>query len=302
MRQFKLLGGTFGDHRDWDDVEEWATGIGRGPRHRHRPAPLTAPVAAPDRRRSPMADAVIVDVVRTPSGRRNGSLSGWHPVDLAGELLATLVARNGLDPALVEDVIVGCVSQVGAQGLNLGRNAVLAAGFPESVPATTVDRQCGSSQQAAAFAAQAVMAGVHDVVIAAGVEVMSLGRGLDAAGLAVLAGRLDRRAYRRGDTTVERGAPAGGPVPHRARAGQRVHRRAGRRATTADDPRSRDELRRGRPARGRATDGGRPRRHRRRVPALSVEAFESLVAEPSARRGRPSCATCSARSGRPPRG
>ncbi len=121
-----------------------------------------------------MAEAVIIDVVRTPSGRRNGSLSGWHPVDLAGELLATLVARNGLDPTLVDDVIVGCVSQVGAQGLNLGRNAVLAAGLPDSVPATTVDRQDGSSQQAAAFAAQAVMAGVHDVVIAAGVEVMSL--------------------------------------------------------------------------------------------------------------------------------
>jgi len=121
-----------------------------------------------------MAEAVIVDVVRTPGGRRNGSLSGWHPVDLAGEVLSALVERNDLDPALVEDVIVGCVSQVGAQGLNVARNAVLAAGFPESVPATTVDRQCGSSQQAAAFAAQAVMAGVHDIVIAAGVEVMSL--------------------------------------------------------------------------------------------------------------------------------
>jgi acetyl-CoA acyltransferase len=121
-----------------------------------------------------MGDAVIVDVVRTPGGRRNGSLSGWHPADLAGEVLSTLVERNDLDPALVEDVIMGCVSQVGAQGLNVGRNAVLAAGFPESVPATTIDRQCGSSQQAAAFAAQAVMAGVHDIVIAAGVEVMSL--------------------------------------------------------------------------------------------------------------------------------
>ena len=121
-----------------------------------------------------MPDAVIVDVVRTPCGRRNGALSGWHPADLAGEVLTALVERNDLDPSLVEDVIMGCVSQVGAQGLNIGRNAVLAAGFPESVPATTVDRQCGSSQQAAAFAAQAVMAGVHDVVIAAGVEVMSL--------------------------------------------------------------------------------------------------------------------------------
>jgi acetyl-CoA acyltransferase len=121
-----------------------------------------------------MPDAVIVDVIRTPGGKRNGSLSGWHPADLAGELLATLVERNDLDPALVEDVLMGCVSQVGAQSLNIGRNAALAAGFPESVPATTIDRQCGSSQQAAAFAAQSVMAGVHDIVIAAGVEVMSL--------------------------------------------------------------------------------------------------------------------------------
>ena len=121
-----------------------------------------------------MPDAVIVDVVRTPGGKRNGSLSGWHPADLAGEVLSTLVERNDLDPALVEDVLLGCVSQVGAQSLNIARNAALAAGFPESVPGTTIDRQCGSSQQAAAFAAQGVMAGVHDIVIAAGVEVMSL--------------------------------------------------------------------------------------------------------------------------------
>ena len=121
-----------------------------------------------------MVDAVIVDVVRTPGGRRDGSLSGWHPADLAGEVLRRLVERNDLDPALVEDVILGCVSQVGAQGVNIARNAVLAAGFPDSVPGTTIDRQCGSSQQAAAFAAQAVMAGVHDIVIAGGVEVMSL--------------------------------------------------------------------------------------------------------------------------------
>jgi acetyl-CoA acyltransferase len=121
-----------------------------------------------------VTEAVIVDVVRTPCGRRDGSLSGWHPADLAGEVLRTLVERNDLDPALVDDVVLGCVSQVGAQGVNVARNAVLAAGFPESVPGTTVDRQCGSSLQAAAFAAQAVMAGVHDVVIAGGVEVMSL--------------------------------------------------------------------------------------------------------------------------------
>jgi acetyl-CoA acyltransferase len=121
-----------------------------------------------------MATAVIVDAVRTAGGKRHGKLSGWHSVDLASELLRALVERNDLDPALVEDVIVGCVSQVGAQGLNVARNAVLAAGFPESVPGTTVDRQCGSSQQAVHFAAQGVMAGQYDVVVAAGVEVMSL--------------------------------------------------------------------------------------------------------------------------------
>ena len=121
-----------------------------------------------------MPTAVIVDALRTAGGKRNGRLSGWHPADLAGVVLRALVERNDLDPALVDDVIMGCVMQVGAQALNVGRNAVLAAGFPESVPATTIDRQCGSSQQAAHFAAQGVMAGVYDVVIAAGVEVMSL--------------------------------------------------------------------------------------------------------------------------------
>jgi acetyl-CoA acyltransferase len=121
-----------------------------------------------------MAEAVIVDAVRSPMGKRNGKLAGWHPADLAGEVLNALVERNGLDPAQVEDVIMGCVMQVGAQGVNIGRNAVLAAGWPESVPATTVDRQCGSSQQSAHFAAQGVMAGAYDVVVAAGVEVMSM--------------------------------------------------------------------------------------------------------------------------------
>ncbi len=120
-----------------------------------------------------MPNAVIIDAVRTPGGKRNGSLKGWHPADLAAETLKALVSRTGIDPELIEDVIMGCVMQVAEQGLNVGRNAVLAAGFPESVPATTIDRQCGSSQQAAHFAAQAVMSGVHDVVIAAGVEVMT---------------------------------------------------------------------------------------------------------------------------------
>src|SRR4051794_8918265 len=118
--------------------------------------------------------AVIVDAVRTAGGKRNGDLSGWHPADLAAEVLKALVERNNLDPAMVDDVIMGCVMQVGGQSLNVGRNAVLAAGFPESVPATTIDRQCGSSQQAAHFAAQGVIAGAYDIAIAAGVEVMSL--------------------------------------------------------------------------------------------------------------------------------
>lgn len=120
-----------------------------------------------------MTDAVIVDVVRTPGGKRNGSLAGWHAVDLAAVVLTRLVERTGLDPHLVDDVILGCVSQVGEQSGNIARNAVLAAGFPESVPGTTVDRQCGSSQQAAAFAAQAVLAGAADIVIAGGVESMT---------------------------------------------------------------------------------------------------------------------------------
>jgi acetyl-CoA acetyltransferase family protein len=120
-----------------------------------------------------MPSAVIVDAIRTPLGKRNGRLKSWHPVDLAAETLNALVERTGIDPAVVDDVVMGCVSQIGEQGLNIGRNAVLAAGWPESVPGTTVDRQCGSSQQAAHFAAQGVLAGAYDVVVAAGVEAMS---------------------------------------------------------------------------------------------------------------------------------
>jgi acetyl-CoA acyltransferase len=118
-------------------------------------------------------EAVIVDAVRTPLGRRDGMLKGWHPVDLLAHTLRGLVDRNKLNPALVNDVICGCVMQVGEQGVNIGRNAVLAAGFPESVPATTVDRQCGSSQQAVHFAAQGIMAGSYDITIACGVESMT---------------------------------------------------------------------------------------------------------------------------------
>jgi acetyl-CoA acyltransferase len=120
-----------------------------------------------------MQTAVIVDAVRTPTGRRNGKLKDWHATDLAAHALEALVNRNSLDPGLIDDVIMGCVSQTGEQGVNIGRNATLAAGFPEEVPGMTIDRQCGSSQQAAHFAAQGVMAGVYDVAIAAGVESMT---------------------------------------------------------------------------------------------------------------------------------
>jgi len=120
-----------------------------------------------------MGNAFIVDAVRTPIGKRNGSLRGWHPVDLSALVVEALVRRTGADPAEVDDVIWGCVSQTGEQGLNLARWVGLAAGLPESVPGTTVDRQCGSSQQAVHFAAQGVMAGVYDVAIAGGVESMT---------------------------------------------------------------------------------------------------------------------------------
>jgi acetyl-CoA acyltransferase len=133
-------------------------------------------------------EAVIVDVVRTPSGRGKpgGELSDLHPADLLAGVLAELVHRNGLDPALVDDVIAGCVTQAGEQAGNIARTALLSAGFPESVPGVTIDRQCGSSQQAAAFAAQGVIAGAYDIVIACGVESMSrapMGSNLGGASL-----------------------------------------------------------------------------------------------------------------------
>jgi acetyl-CoA C-acetyltransferase len=120
-----------------------------------------------------MPEAFIIAAARTAGGRRNGRLAGWHPVDLAAQVLDALVDRTGIDPALVEDVIMGCVGQAGEQASNIARNAVLASRLPESVPATSVDRQCGSSQQALHFAAQAVMSGTMDIVIAAGVESMT---------------------------------------------------------------------------------------------------------------------------------
>ncbi|WP_414900024.1 acetyl-CoA C-acetyltransferase [Sphingomonas flavalba] len=120
-----------------------------------------------------MATAYIVDAVRTAGGRRGGRLAGWHPADLAGATLDALVDRAGIDPAAIDDVIMGCVGQAGEQGFHVGRGAVLASKLPESVPAVTIDRQCGSSQQAIHFAAQAVMSGTQDMVIAAGVESMT---------------------------------------------------------------------------------------------------------------------------------
>src|SRR5918994_1664211 len=120
-----------------------------------------------------MREPVIVDAVRTPVGRRGKALKDWHPTDLLAHTLTALVERTSIDPEMVDDVIAGCVRQVGEQSMNITRNAVLGAGFPESVPATTIDRQCGSSQQAAHFAAQGVLAGTYDVVIACGVESMS---------------------------------------------------------------------------------------------------------------------------------
>ena len=120
-----------------------------------------------------MSEAVIVEAVRSPIGKRNGSLAGTHPVDLLATVLQALVERAGVDPGRIEDNITGCVSQVGEQSINVARNAWLAAGFPEEIPATTVDRQCGSSQQAIHFAAQGVIAGAYDLVVASGIEHMT---------------------------------------------------------------------------------------------------------------------------------
>jgi acetyl-CoA acyltransferase len=153
-----------------------------------------------------MPTAVIVDAIRTPLGRRNGKLKNWHPVDLAAEVLGALVDRTGLDPALIDDVIMGCVMQVGEQAANIGRNAVLAAGWPDTVPGTTIDRQCGSSQQAAHFAAQGVMAGAYDVVVAGGIEVMTR--------VPMGASFMDAKfGFPFGPRIADRYAPEGGLVP-----------------------------------------------------------------------------------------
>ena len=120
-----------------------------------------------------MRDAVIVDAVRTPVGKKKGSLSQWHAADLSAHVLRSLVERTGIDPAVVDDVVWGCVQQVGQQAMNVGRMGVLAAGWPESVPATTIDRQCGSSQQSVHFAAAGLISGQYDVAVAGGVEIMT---------------------------------------------------------------------------------------------------------------------------------
>jgi acetyl-CoA acyltransferase len=148
-----------------------------------------------------MHDAVIIDAVRTPigKGRATGSLASVHPVDLLAAPLRALVERTGIDPELLDDVVVGNVSQIGEQSYNIGRRAVLAAGFPERVPATTVDRQCGSSQQAIAFAAQGVQSGAYDLAIGAGVESMSrVPMGSATAGVADTAGRTFHERYPEG--------------------------------------------------------------------------------------------------------
>src|ERR1700678_1054941 len=120
-----------------------------------------------------MRDAVIVEAVRTPVGKRNGGLSGVHPADLSAHVLRALAERSGIDPALVDDVVWGCVGHVGEQTFDIARNAVLGAGWPETVPGVTVDRQCGSGQQSVSFAAASVLAGHYDLVVAGGVESMS---------------------------------------------------------------------------------------------------------------------------------
>jgi acetyl-CoA acyltransferase len=137
-----------------------------------RRRPGTAP-SGPVEEECSVRDAVIVEAVRTPVGKRNGGLSGVHPVSLSAHVLRALAERSGIDPALVEDVIWGCVGQVGEQTFDIGRNAVLAAGWPETVTGVTVDRQCGSSQQSVHFAAAGLIAGQYDVVVAGGVESMS---------------------------------------------------------------------------------------------------------------------------------
>ena len=171
-----------------------------------------------------MAEAFIVEAVRTPVGKRNGGLSGVHPADLAAHTLRQVVERSGVDPAAVDDVVMGCVMQVGPQTMDIARTAWLSAGLPESVPGVTIDRQCGSSQQAVHFAAQGVLSGTQDLVIAAGVESMSvvpMGTSVRAA-----AGEGPARAVRPGlEGTLRRHRDL--PVPRRPADVREVGHQAG---------------------------------------------------------------------------
>ncbi len=250
-------------------------------------------------------DAVIVGAVRTPVGvgKPGKALSGVHPGDLSAHVLAGLVERTGVDPALVDDVIWGCVSQVGEQGVNIGRNAALAAGFPESVPGTTVDRQCGSSQQAVHFAAAGLVAGHYDVVIAGGVESMSRvpmfsnmvgGDGpFPPADARPLRQRTRRPGHLGRDDRREVGAVADPARRDRgalARARGRRHRHG---AVRRGDPAGgRRRHRRGHPARHHARDASRAcgRRSRRTASSRPATPRRSPT-------GRPRC--CSPRRRRP---
>ena len=202
-----------------------------------------------------MTEAVIVDAVRTPGGKRNGQFKDQHPVTMAAHVLKALEERNGLDPAMVDDVIMGCVMQVGEQSLNIGRNAVLAAGWPEEVPSTTVDRQCGSSQQSMHFAAQGVIAGAYDVVVAAGVEVMTR----TPMGASIVQGMGFPFPQEQLDRYAETGLP---PAGHRRRHDRRRvrHHPRGPRRVRRREP----AARRGRPRRRSLRARDRPGRSRDR--------------------------------------
>ncbi|MFN2505968.1 MAG: acetyl-CoA C-acyltransferase [Acidimicrobiales bacterium] len=193
-----------------------------------------------------MTSAVIVDAVRTAVASRNGKLRDWHPVDLAAEILRDLLERNRLDPVLVEDVILGCLTQIGEQGMNVARNAVLAAGFPDSVPGTTVDRQCGSSQQAIHFAAQGVLAGAYDVVVAGGVESMTR----VSVGSTIVSG--PGKPF--GPRMTQRYQPAGGLVPQ-GPAAELVAARYGLSRDVLDEYSLESHLRAARSAQERRFDG-----------------------------------------------
>ena len=255
-----------------------------------------------------MAGAYIIDAVRTPVGRRGGGLAAAHPADLGAHVIAALLARTGIDPADVDDVVFGCVDTVGPQAGDIARTAWLAAGLPESVPGVTVDRQCGSSQQAVHFAAQAVLSGTADLVVAGGVQNMSMIPIAAAMGGALRrpVQRLSRLAgplRRPGDLPVPRGRPDRGEV------GDQPGRDGGLRPR---QPRQGGDRDRQRPLRGRDRALRRP--DRRTSARAATPPGEDGGAAPAARerpdhrravqpdrgrRGRPADRLASARSGRP---